>query len=63
MEQSEKKNAERYLVVAKDGTSMSIWAEDFGDVLKEISESAKSDSLGIRDDDIVLIMKLECGGM
>lgn len=63
MEQSEKKNAERYLVVAKDGTSVSIWAEDFGDVLKEISESAKSDSLGIRDDDIVLIMKLECGGM
>jgi len=62
MEQSEKKNAERYLVVAKDGTSVSIWAEDFGDVLKEISESAKSDSLGIRDDDIVLIMKLECGG-
>ena len=41
---------------------MAIWAEDFGDVLKEISESAKSDSLGIRDDDIVLIMKLECGG-
>lgn len=62
MEQSEKKNAERYLVVAKDGTSVSIWAEDLGDVLKEISESAKSDSLGIRDDDIVLIMKLECGG-
>ena len=32
-EQTEKKNAERYLVVTKNAMPMTIWAESFADVL------------------------------
>lgn len=59
MEQMEKKNAERYLVVGKDGRAWTIWAEDFEDALKEVKESAEKDGTGFKDDDIVLILKLD----
>ena len=35
MEQSGKKNAKRYLVIAQDGKSATVWAENIDDVLKE----------------------------
>jgi len=58
MEQLEKKNAERYLVIAKDGESATVWAEDFSDVMKELDESAAVDA-GFSKDDVKLIMVLD----
>ena len=61
MEQMEKKNAELYLVVGKDGKAWTIWAEDFADVLQELRESEDLDGSTVKDDDIVLILKLDYG--
>ena len=58
MEQSGKKNAERYLVITKSGESATVWAEDFADVLKELDESAEVDA-GFSKDDVKLIMVLD----
>lgn len=58
MEQSGKKNAERYLVIAKSGETATVWAEDFADVLKELDESAVVDA-GFSKDDVKLIMVLD----
>lgn len=58
MEQSNKKNAERYLVIAKSGESATVWAEDWNDVLKEIAESAKVDA-GFSMEDVKLIIVLD----
>lgn len=58
MEQSNKKNAERYLVITKNGESATVWAEDFSDVLKELDESAAVDA-GFSKDDVKLIMVLD----
>ena len=58
MEQSGKKNAERYLVITKSGESATVWAEDFSDVLKELDESAGVDA-GFSKDVVKLIMVLD----
>ena len=58
MEQSGKKNAERYLVIAKSGESATVWAEDWNDVLKELDESAVVDA-GFSKDDVKLIMVMD----
>lgn len=58
MEQLEKKNAERYLVITKSGESATVWAEDFSDVLKELDESAELDA-GFSKDVVKLIMQLD----
>ena len=55
MEQSNKKNAERYLVVTKNEMPMTIWAESFGDVLVELAEG----DVVVRDGDIISITKLD----
>lgn len=55
MDQSEKKNAERYLVVTKSSMPMTIWAASFADVLNELQE----DDIVVRDDDIISITKLD----
>lgn len=59
MEQSGKKNAERYLVVAKNGESATVWAEDLDDVLKELEESKKVDAPSFGKEDVRLIMVLD----
>ena len=59
MEQSGKKNAERYLVVAKNGESATVWAEDFDDVLKELKESQEVDAPSFGVEDVKLIMVLD----
>lgn len=59
MEQSGKKNAERYLVIAKDGASATVWAEDFDDVLKELDESQEVDAPSFGKEDVKLIMVLD----
>lgn len=59
MEQSGKKNAERYLVIAKNGASATVWAEDFDDVLKELKESQEVDAPSIGKEDVKLIMVLD----
>lgn len=56
MEQSGKKNAERYLVIAKNGASATVWAEDFDDVLKELKESQEVDAPSFGKEDVKLIM-------
>ena len=58
MEQSGKKNAERYLVITKSGESATVWAEDWNDVLKELYESAELDA-GFSEDIVKLIMVLD----
>ena len=55
----EKKNAERYLVVARNHAPATVWSESFADVLQELEESAKLDGLKITDDDILMIVKLD----
>ena len=55
----EKKNAERYLVVSKTEETATILAEDFADALKEVKESAEQDGSRLKDDDIILILKLD----
>ena len=55
----EKKNAERYLVVSKTEAPATIWAEDFSDALKKVKESAEQDGSRLKDDDIILILKLD----
>ena len=57
MEQSGKKNAERYLVITKSGESATVWAEDWDDVLKELYESAELDA-GFSKDVVKLIMMM-----
>lgn len=59
MEQSGKKNAERYLVIGKSGESATVWAEDWKDVLKEIDESSLADTPGFTSEDVKLIMVLD----
>ena len=59
MEQSNKKNAERYLVIAKSGESATVWAEDWNDVLKELDESAEVDAPSFGKDDVKLIMMMD----
>lgn len=59
MEQSGKKNAERYLVIAKNGASATVWAEDFDDVLKELKESQEVDAPSFGKEDVKLIMVLD----
>lgn len=54
-EQTEKKNAERYLVVKKNAMPMTIWAESFADVLDEM----QADDIVVRDGDIISITKLD----
>ena len=61
MDQSGKKNAERYLVVTSMFMPMTVWAENFSDVLKELQEAAEQDGLVIREDDIISITKLDFG--
>lgn len=55
MDQSEKKNAERYLVVTKHGMPITVWAESFADVLDEL----QADDIVVRDGDIISITKLD----
>lgn len=55
----EKKNAERYLVVSKTELPSTVYAEDFSDALKEVKESAEKDGSRLKDDDIILILKLD----
>lgn len=59
MDQSGKKNAERYLVIAKNGASATVWAEDFDDVLKELKESQEVDAPSFGKEDVKLIMVLD----
>ena len=59
MEQSNKKNAERYLVIAKSGESATVWAEDWNDVLKELDESAEVDAPSFGKEDVKLIMMMD----
>ena len=59
MEQFEKKNAERYLVVTRKEMPSTVWAEDFTDVLRELQERAEQDGIVIRDEDIISITKLD----
>lgn len=59
MEQSNKKNAERYLVIGKNGESAMVWAEDFADVLAEFDESAEVDAPSFGKGEIKLIMMLD----
>lgn len=59
MEQSGKKNAERYLVITKSGESATVWAEDFSDVLKELDESSEVDAPSFGKDDVKLIMMMD----
>ena len=59
MEQSGKKNAERYLVIAKNGKSATVWAEDIDDVLAELEESQQVDIPSFGKEDIKLIMLLD----
>lgn len=58
MEQSGKKNAERYLVITKSGESATVWAEDWNDVLKELDESAEVDA-GFSKEDVKLIVMMD----
>ena len=58
MEQSGKKNAERYLVITKSGESATVWAEDWNDVLRELDESAEVDA-GSSKEDVKLIMMMD----
>jgi hypothetical protein len=53
-DQTEKKNAERYLVVTKKAMPMTVWAESFADVLAELQK----DDIVVRDGDIISITKL-----
>ena len=55
----EKKNAERYLVVSKTELPSTVYAEDFADALKEVKESTELDGSRLKDDDIILIVKLD----
>ena len=55
----DKENAERYLVVSKTEAPATIWAVDFEDALKEVKESAEKDGSRLKDDDIILILKLD----
>ena len=55
MDQSGKKNAERYLVVTKHGMHITVWAESFADLLDEL----QADDIVVRDGDIISITKLD----
>lgn len=59
MEQSGKKNAKRYLVIAQDGKSATVWAEDTDDVLAELEESQQVDTPSFGKEDIKLLMLLD----
>lgn len=59
MEQTKKKNAERYLVIAKRGETATVWAEDFADALKELDESSEVDAAFFGKDDVKMIMVLD----
>ena len=56
-EQTEKKNAERYLVVKQKAMPMTVWAESFADVLAELQQ----DDIVVKDGDIISITKLDYG--
>lgn len=59
MEQSNKKNAERYLVVTTREMPATVWAENFTDALREMQERAEQDGIVIREEDIISITKLD----
>lgn len=59
MEQSNKRNAERYLVVTKMTTPVTVWATSFANVLKELKESFHHQESEITDDDVISITKLD----
>ena len=59
MEQSNKRDAERYLVVTKMTAPMSVWATSFANVLKELKESRKAGETEVVDDDVISITKLD----
>ena len=59
MEQSGKKNGKRYLVIAQDGKSATVWAENIDDVLKELDESQQVDTPSFGKEDVKLIMVLD----
>lgn len=59
MDQSNKKNAERYMVIAKNGEAATVWAEDWNDVLKELDESSEVDGPTFGKEDVKLIMMLD----
>ena len=59
MEQSGKKNAERYCVILKNGETATVWAENYQDVLNELAESAELDGIVVRDEDVRMIMQLD----
>ena len=54
-EQTEKKSAERYLVVTMNLMPITVWAESFQDVLDELQE----DDTVVKDSEIVSITKLD----
>ena len=58
IEQSGKRDAERYLVVTRIG-SVNVWATSFANVLKEIKESFKIGEAEIKDDDVIALIKLD----
>ena len=59
MKQSNKRNAERYLVVTKMTAPAAVWATSFNNVLKELKESRKLGESEITDDDVLSITKLD----
>ena len=54
-EQTEKKNAEWYLVVVQGCLPMTVWAENFTDVLNELME----DDIVISENEIISITRME----
>ena len=54
-EQTEKKSAERYLVVTMNLMPITVWAESFQDVLDELQE----DDIVVKESEIVSITKLD----
>ena len=59
MEQSNKRDAERYLVVTKMTPPLTVWATSFANVLKELKESRKAGDTEVLDDDVISITKLD----
>jgi len=54
-EQTEKKSAERYLVVTMNLMPITVWAESFQDVLDELQE----DDIVVKESEIFSITKLD----
>ena len=60
-EQTEKKNAKRYLVTTKTCMPMTVWAESFEDALAEVLEAGEEGDILVRDSDILSITKIDYG--